>query len=528
MIDKSTFRSKSVMILFVVLTLFAFVYSAVHLWQIKTDIESGFVLDQNRALDSIKAEFDHTIEQLAVAFPAYINSSEFNKKVVTATLVGPYFVYLPQHYGEAIDHWDHVQLAQNQVWMLNFIIPVFKSLRLDSAVIYLIDPYDNLLRKSIAPLIELDSHAVSFFSFPVKGLFHKLHKFTRQREEPLTVDENYLERIKLDPLKSKTLYTAIGFQKTVLSYSSAPKIEESFFKGVNVKREKGALRLRKFLRISQSVYNWKEKTKKITPIAVVMAGRSVNRLFLEVAKKWENREFLLLQQSTILVSSLKGMTGTIDTGKNRHQTGKSVYRIHSKPYRNHHLNTNFDIAVLTDESIRAKSYAYFYQTAAITGGLSVLLLLSLLFYLAKTITLRVPSRSASTTSHQTVASNIKPAREDSSATREFFLIESEGKSLTIPLHAISHIKVTDHYCTLYYQQENRWKHWMAMERLKTFEERYPGFFIKINRSTLINPIRIRRSQLMQRKLIMEGEPENVFTISRSALDRMKRISHAPD
>ena len=64
---------------------------------------------------------------------------------------------------------------------------------------------------------------------------------------------------------------------------------------------------------------------------------------------------------------------------------------------------------------------------------------------------------------------------------------------------------------------------MIMERLKTFEVRYNRLLLKINRSTLINPERIDKIQLLQRKLTMQGEPDFLLTISQSSLEAVKAI-----
>ena len=95
----------------------------------------------------------------------------------------------------------------------------------------------------------------------------------------------------------------------------------------------------------------------------------------------------------------------------------------------------------------------------------------------------------------------------------------------IPVKAISHITVENHFSTLTYQEISEWKQCGAYTSLAEFEAQCPTF-IRINRSTLINPghvCKIKRSG-RQYNVHMQCEPEAALTISRSKSHLTKQIS----
>lgn len=98
-----------------------------------------------------------------------------------------------------------------------------------------------------------------------------------------------------------------------------------------------------------------------------------------------------------------------------------------------------------------------------------------------------------------------------------FPVEENKRLLPIPIEKISHITVEEHYFTVFYFYKKEWRQWNTFGNLKEIDEKYPGFFVRVNRSTLINPQRIVIVNLEQEPyhLTMEGNQETPIPISKS-------------
>ncbi len=99
----------------------------------------------------------------------------------------------------------------------------------------------------------------------------------------------------------------------------------------------------------------------------------------------------------------------------------------------------------------------------------------------------------------------------------FITIEENKRPFSVPVEKVSHITVEEHYFTVFYHHQNRWKQWNTFGNLKEFDENFPGVFTRINRSTLINPKRILEFQIEKTPyhLIMEGDPAHAIPVSQS-------------
>lgn len=104
-----------------------------------------------------------------------------------------------------------------------------------------------------------------------------------------------------------------------------------------------------------------------------------------------------------------------------------------------------------------------------------------------------------------------------STVTEFLTLKENERIERIAVPSVSFIKVEDHYCTVVYRQADEWKEWTLHEKLKNFEEKYKGSFLRINRSTLVNPKWVEKVEKTKGKHIiyMQHKDRQSFPLSPS-------------
>ncbi len=100
---------------------------------------------------------------------------------------------------------------------------------------------------------------------------------------------------------------------------------------------------------------------------------------------------------------------------------------------------------------------------------------------------------------------------------DYLTLKENDRIQKIALQSVSFIKVEDHYCTVVYQHENEWKEWTLYGKLKNFEEQYKDSFLRINRSTLINPKWVEKIEKTKGKYLiyMKYYDNSAFPLSPS-------------
>ncbi|NQU64833.1 MAG: LytTR family transcriptional regulator [SAR324 cluster bacterium] len=104
-----------------------------------------------------------------------------------------------------------------------------------------------------------------------------------------------------------------------------------------------------------------------------------------------------------------------------------------------------------------------------------------------------------------------------STVTDFLTLKENDRIEKIAVGSVSFIKVEDHYCTVVYQQENEWKEWTLHGKLKNFEEEYKNSFLRINRSTLVNPKWVEKVEKTKGKhvIYMKHKDKHPFPLSPS-------------
>ena len=483
----------------------------------------GFSQNQAHQLELLKTELDNEIRHLINIFPAFVKSEEFLEKVTGTTLSGPYFVYSPQQYGQPIDYWDQVQLVRRQIWMLNYFLPLIQSEHLDKIVVHLVDPHNNLIRNSMIPFLEIQRDKTSFYSYPVKGLFHEISKQSIPGLNKIQLSDKYFDQIIYDTTGRKTLYSAMGFHKTTLQISELKKEDETYQDNIKVTFGQNRIIFKKSFELTRSIYNWKSKKREETLLARIVAQKQLTDGFLFKAKKRFGSDNLALANDNRMVLSTgekMPLPSGQSSGEITLENGTFFFKLN--PYENDLLKEELNLVVLSSEKEMEHGQFSFFRSLVVPAGVTILLLCMTYFFI----------KSNEKSSRDLLQSGTQPEQEVepihpeviNSDTDQFLLIEENGQTTPVPLDSVSHIRVTDHYCTIFYERENNWRNWMIIERLKTFEKRYNGLLVRLNRSTLINPDRIDKIQLLQRKLTMDGEPGNLLTISQTSLDQIKNIA----
>ncbi len=485
----------------------------------------GFSQNQTHQLELLRTELDNEIRHLVNIFPAFVKSEEFLQKVNGTTLSGPYFVYSPQLYGQPIDYWDQVQLIRRQIWMLNYFLPLIQSEHLDSIVVNLIDPHNNLIGNALIPFLEIQRDRTSFYSYPVKGLFHEYSKQSIPGLEKIQLSDKYFDQIIYDTSGRKTLYSAMGFNKTTSKIGKLKNEDETYQDNIKVTLNQDQIIFKKSFELSSSIYNWKSKKREHTLIARIVAQKQLTDSFLlNIKKRFGSDHLAIANDNKIVLSTGRKiqLPQKQSIGEIKLQSGTFLFKIN--PYENDLLSGKLNLVVLTNTKVMDLNQYSFIRFLVIPAGITILLLSLTYFF--------IQSRPNEKSSQDFSQSSIAPAdvsdsieqEVSESDTDQFLLIEENGTTTPVPFDCISHIRVADHYCTIFYERDNSWRNWMIIERLKTFEKRYNGLLVRLNRSTLINPARIDKIQLLQRKLTMDGEPGNLLTISQTSLDQIKNIA----
>jgi hypothetical protein len=99
----------------------------------------------------------------------------------------------------------------------------------------------------------------------------------------------------------------------------------------------------------------------------------------------------------------------------------------------------------------------------------------------------------------------------------FLMLRDNERIEKINTKMVSHIIVEDHYCTVIYKKDETWEQWTLYEKLKNFEKEHPNDLIRINRSTLVNPIRVGKIEKTEGKywVNMSDKEESRFPLSPS-------------
>ena len=104
-------------------------------------------------------------------------------------------------------------------------------------------------------------------------------------------------------------------------------------------------------------------------------------------------------------------------------------------------------------------------------------------------------------------------------------LKSNDRIEKVNIHAVSHITVQDHYCTVFFQSDNEWEQRTVYERLRNYENRFQDYLVKVNRSTLVNPNMVRKIEKSNGKFVvlMKGEPELPISLSASQKHRLDNL-----
>jgi hypothetical protein len=99
----------------------------------------------------------------------------------------------------------------------------------------------------------------------------------------------------------------------------------------------------------------------------------------------------------------------------------------------------------------------------------------------------------------------------------FLMLKANERIEKINTKMVSHITVEDHYCTVVYKKDDTWEQWTLYEKLKNFEEEHSNDLIRINRSTLVNPIRVGKIEKAEGKYWVNMTDKNAsrFPLSSS-------------
>ncbi len=489
-----------------------------------SETKRSFSQSQTQQLDLLKTELDNKINHLVHIFPAFSKSQEFLEKIEGATLCGPYFVYAPQQYGQPIDYWDQVQLVRRQIWMTNYFLPLIQSKQLDHIGVHLIDPHNNLIKNSSIPFLEIQSDDISFYSYPIKGLFHQFSKQSIYDIKNLQLSDEYFDQIIYDTSGRKTLYSVLGFNETNLLLGKSKKEDENDSDNINVTLDQNQIIFRKSITLSSSIYNWRSRKRENTAVARIVAQKQLtDKFLLSIKERFGSNNLAIVYENRMVLSTGMKKQFPSNPSEGEIKLGKEIFIFKLNPYANPLLEKTLNLVVLTGKKELELNPFSFYRSLVVPAGVTILLLTMIYFF--------IKSRPIEKFSLGISQSNIQIEQTAETIelevtipdTDHFFLVEEDGNTTTIPFDRISHIRVTDHYCTIFYKQNNNWKNWMIIERLKTFEKRYDGLLVRLNRSTLINPDHIDKVQLIQRKLTMAGEPGNLLTIRQASLIQIKNI-----
>ena len=98
---------------------------------------------------------------------------------------------------------------------------------------------------------------------------------------------------------------------------------------------------------------------------------------------------------------------------------------------------------------------------------------------------------------------------------QLLTLRSNDRIEKVSIDTVSHISVRDHYCTVFFQKENRWEQRMVYEKLKNYESRFKNHLVKINRSTLVNPSMVGKIEKSAGKywVFMKGELDSPISLS---------------
>lgn len=481
---------------------------------------------QQKQLELLKSELDLQVQHLVKTFPAFLDSVEFLNKTVESTRSGPHFVYSPIQYGQPLDYWDRVQLVKNQVWMLNYAFPLIQSGQLNTIEVSLVDPHNNLIRNSVVPYLQMGPDKIAFFSYPMKGLFHQITKHAIGQLKTIKLNDDYFDKIVFESDGSETFYSSLGLTPMVVDVAANHLIRPQKTRHVQVNVQTGQIELNYAILLNSKIYNWKAKTKEKTAIALLKAVKKLDNQFLSSVSERIGGDPLAMVVGSSVALVTNQNRFKLRVGKDGLLEKEGNVQIHQQAYQSDWINSKIRLAVLSKRAQDESASISLYRSVFVV--LLIALFFSAVFWIIFENQLSIEDRvetvipAGPKINTGNVQENLDLTPDEPHA-EQYLLIENNGESSTIPITDISHISVSDHYCSIYYLKDNQWTSWMIMERLKTFEERYQGFLLRINRSTLINPSRIKTVQFVQRKLIMEGEAKTLLGISQSALDEVKSV-----
>lgn len=108
---------------------------------------------------------------------------------------------------------------------------------------------------------------------------------------------------------------------------------------------------------------------------------------------------------------------------------------------------------------------------------------------------------------------------------DFLRLKNNERIEKINLNQISHIIVEDHYCTVVYYKDKEWQKCVLYEKLTNFEQKYPSYLLRINRSTLVNPKMVKKLKKIEGKyyISMKANPESPFPLSPSQKHHLDKL-----
>lgn len=524
--------SDGIKVVLSILLLAALVMVAWGLWQGVTKIHKNVAQRHSQNLHQYQLEVDNSVERLSNIVTTLLSSQTLRARITKITEISPYFVFTPDSYGVDVDYWDRVRMVEHQIWMLQSFLPTIQSNEWDYVGLYFLDPHTNSPPSRPLPFLEINKDQTTVYTYSPKGNVKEALRFSGDSAALLQMEKQYFDRAIYSPQMGTDLYLLMGLTGTRTSLDEIHSPAISSFERVQISHSLENVHLRMQRTIELTTYNWKSQQRENTSVMMMIAEKKLSSFDLkEFKRRIGGDDLAIVINGQVIASSFdppitelpgdmtNGLHGVAPQDTTEVEINGSSYLVYQSEYQHTALEGTFQLVVFGEQAHLQQELTAYYTTVLISVALVILLLIPFLLYLNRrpsveqAASVPVPADPPS----EPLASQSEIHKPD----EEYMIMEEEGKSLTIHPDQVSHIKVTDHYCTIVYRADEVWKSCMLLDSLKSFEERYPGRFLSINRSTLINPHWIEKIQLHQRKIIMEGDSETTFTISQSRVENLK-------
>ena len=370
--------TKAIGILYLCIFIFAVILGGTLSWMIQGNIQEGQKLELKRTAGIFQNDFHDWIEQVQKTPQTFLEVPEMENHIVSASQSGPLFVYSQKQRGEEFDDVSLVGLADRQLLMLKNLVPIYRNNQVDRIRVILFSPHNVISDMPPAPFLEIIGEQAVVYQYEKKGNSTSRKAFQIPLDQ-LKYEADFFASVMFDEEKAPKVYSLLGFTEKQENMSDLSSLKE----GLYSKSTDEGLVITSANIIRKDIYNPESKKEEETAVGIVIVEKLVSSALLRKEGKKLGEELALLEDETLVASSLPGLPTKVQSPRGEIEVGKASYLYLTEKISSISNHKKISIAIFSNLEKLDALLNKMYWTIFIATALISLLLSPLIFWASR-------------------------------------------------------------------------------------------------------------------------------------------------